>query len=239
MAFAYSKLIRNAALRVSAVVGGTRAAVDAAFATTPLTAVQIGSVEFPITALQDAAIGAVARLVRAYAQIRNHPFRTFNLSQTDTIANLGLIPSVDSNDKPIVGVYGAIRNASTGAIMTEQPKQIIETIVGDSQLKQTYNYFKIIDGRLYCTANAKIDVVTFDEATERGNLAAGDTPLPDALFDAAWAAMAATLFRDDAYVSQAQMLNSYVEQTIAEMRGGAVNFLPAPEHLGTSTPGVS
>jgi hypothetical protein len=165
MAFAYSKMIRQAALRVSAVIGATAATKNANYATPPLTSLQVGSVEFPLTALQDAAIGAVARLVRAYAGVKDHPFRSANTTQTASISNLGLIPGVDSTGKSIVGVYGAVRAASGGAVMTDQPKQIIETIVGDTQLKKTYNYFKIIGGRLYCTANAVIDVVTFDEAT--------------------------------------------------------------------------
>ena len=240
MAFAYSKLIRQAAIRVSAVIGGDPATVNANYATTPLTSVQVGSVDFPLTNLQDAAISAVARLVRAYANIGGHPFRRYNTSQTASISNNGLIPSVDSASKPIVGVYGAVRNASTGAVMTEQPKQIIELIVGDAQLKKTYNYFKIIDGRLSCTAAAQIDVVTFDEPTERAKFAAdGNTPLPDALFDAAWAAMAAILINDDSFAGQAQTFEAHVQNVIGEMRGGAVSFMSAPEQIGSAAVGVS
>lgn len=229
MAFSYNKLIRQAALRVGAITGSTAAAKQASLGTTPLTTSVAGSVEFPLTALQDAAIGACARLVRAYASVDGHPFRAFNMSQTGDITSGSLIPAVDSTSRPIVGVLGTVRAQSSGAPMTQKSLQVILSIIGDAQLKRTYNYYHIRDQRLYATATAVIDVVTFDETAERSAVANGNTPLPDALFDAAWCAMAALLATDDAYFNQAQAWNAYVENVIAEIRGGQTQFGAPPE----------
>lgn len=239
MSFAYSKMIRQAALRVSAVKGSDLATKNTKYGTTPLTITEIGNMDFPPKALEDAAVSAVARLVRAYASVKNHPFRLGNLSQTSTIAHKGLVPATNSAGKPIVGVYGAVRNASTGEPMTENPVQIIKSVLGDSNLKGTYNYYKIEDGRFYGTASGIIDVVTFDEATERSALASGDTPLPDALFDAAWAALAAILVNDDAYTAQAAQFETFVQGVIGEIRSGATNFGPGPDQIISQNPEVN
>lgn len=231
MAFTYAKLIRQAALRVGSIIGTTAAAKQASLGTSPLTTSVAGSVEFPLTALQDAAISAVARLVRAYASVEGHPFRAFNTTQTAAITSGSLIPAVDATARPIVGVLGTVRAQSGGAPMTRKSLQVIQSLIGDTQLKRTYNYFHIKDQRLYATTTAVIDVVTFDEASERVAVAAsgGVTPLPDALFDAAWCAMGALLATDDAYFNQAAAWNAYVENVIAEIRGGQTQFGTPPE----------
>lgn len=244
MSFTYDKMIRQAALRVSAVTGATVVAKEAAYTTSPLTASQIGSVDFPLTAFRDAAISTVAKIIRFYANIKSHPFHTFHATQTASIAHKGNIPSVSSTNKPIVGAYGAVRNASSGEAMTEQPIQIIKSIVDntDDFLKDSYDYFKIIGRRLYHTAtNATIDVVTFSESDERTAIqtSGGVTPLPDAVFDIAWCNMVAMLVVDDSFANQAALHSNYVNNELGAMANGAVDFLPAPTLINTAQPGVS
>lgn len=242
IAFLYSKALRQAAIRVSAIVGATTAAKQAAYITAPLTATQVGTVDFPLAAIQDAIISNVARIIRTYASIPNHPLRNYHTNTTANIAHRGNIPSVDSGSLPIIGVYGAIRDATDFKELTEQPIQIIEPIVTntDTFLKGSYYHYKIIGRRLYHTrTNATIDVVCFDEATERAALASGNCPLADGLFDIAWAGTVALLMIDSAYTEQAQIHEQYVQNALSQMSQGASEFASAPSLTNTNSPGVS
>lgn len=230
MSFVYRYLLRNAAIRVNAVTGATKTARETSVTTSPLTASEIGSADFPPTILHDAAISSVARLVRAYAFVKDHPFRDHNTSQTANIAHKGAIPSTNSASLEIVGVHGAVRDATDGEELTEQPTQLINSIVGDANLKDEYYYYKKRGNRLYHTrTNAVIDVVTFDEATERAAIAANGTcSLPDALFDAAWYGTVAALITDESYANQASFHETYVQNVIMEIKQGKIVFAPPP-----------
>src|SRR5262249_15901664 len=156
---------------------------------------------------KDALVSVLGRIIRTYASVPNHPFRAYNLSQTASIAHKGLIPSVDASSKPIVGIYGAIRDASDGEILTKMPAQIIQTIIEnpDVQLRGDYYHYEIIDDRLHHTrTNAKIDVVTFSAPDILTSIGAnGDAPIPDACLDVAWTGLVSTLFIDDEFLGQA------------------------------------
>jgi len=213
----------------------TASAIDSNYTTSPLTSTQLGSVDFPFSAIKDALVSVLGRIIRTYASVPNHPFRAYNILQTDNIAHKGAIPSVSSaasGNKAIVGAYGAIRDASDSEILTKMPVQIVQTIVEnpDLQLKGDYHYYEIVDDRLYHTrTNAKIDVVTFsapDILTAIGGN--GDAPIPDACLDVAWTGLVSTLFVDDEFLGQAQICAQYFENCLAEIKAGAVSFAPVP-----------
>jgi hypothetical protein len=243
MAVAYNKLIRQTALRINAVTGVTKAALETNYAVSPLTTTQVGTPDFPLKAIQDAVINSVGKLVRAYAFQSSHPFRNFNLSQTSGIAKGAVIPSTNSAGKPIVGVYGAIRDASDGKALTEQPVQLINDIADntDSFLVGAHYYYKIVGERLFHTrTSAVIDVCTFDRATEEAAVAAnGNAPIPDALEDAAWCGAVGLLVRDEEFLNQAAMHTNYFMQVMAEITQGASHFQPAPALINTAAPQVS
>jgi hypothetical protein len=239
----YRQILRIAAQRVSAITGVTAAALEAAYLASPLTVTEIGNTDFTLAMIRDNLVSVIGRVVRAYSSVPNHPFRAFNLSQTTNIAHKGVIPSVNSAAKPIVGVYGAIRNVLTGEPMTKQPAQIIKTIVGNTngRLKGTYDYYDIVGERLYHTAaNAVIDVCTFDANDELTAIGAnGNAPIPDSCLDLAWTGLVASLMIDDEYSGQAQIHGQYFESAIEAMRSGATNFAPAPQLLANAAPVVS
>ena len=139
-----------AGIKANAVAGVTASQIEASYTTSPITATQLGSPDFPFSNIKDALVSVIGRIIRAYASVPNHPFRTYNLSQTDDIAHKGLIPSVDSAGKPIIGVYGAIRDSSDGEALTEMPEQIISGLVTnpDTFLKGDYYGYKIVSDRL-------------------------------------------------------------------------------------------
>lgn len=243
MSIPFRQIIRQAAFRVTAVSGITAAALEAAYTTSPLTTTQIGTTDFTYSMLKDALVGVVGRIIRTYASVPGHPFRDFNISQTANIAHKGLIPSTNSLSVPIVGVYGAVRDSSTGEALTEQPLQIIKTIVDDTDgfLKGEYYFFKIVSDRLFHTrTNVVIDVCTFsasDQLTAITNN--GDAPLPDALLDVAVAGLVAALVVDDEFVNQASLFSNYFENCLAEMKNGTTAFLPAPVLQNSQQPVVS
>lgn len=236
----YDAIISAAAVRVGAVTGNTPAQKDTSLGVNPLTATQIGSVEFPFTTIKSAVLSAVARVMRGYANVKNQPLRLFNQSFTANIANKGLIPFVDASSKQIIGVYGSVVDSSDNSILTEQPKQLVESInrsVADSSLKRSYYYFAIEDGIITHTRdNVKIQVNTFDLAAEKAKIGTINalSPLPDACFDIAWVATICYLFNDEAYLNQVQAADAYVTGQIAQMQNGATSFDPAPAFLMTA-----
>lgn len=225
----YSDIIIPTAIRVNAVKGATEAARITNLAVNPLTSAQIGSVDFPFPVIQKSVLSAVARIVRTYAGVKNHPFRTFNTSQTASLASGASVPSVSAASKPIIGVYGAVKDGSV--VLTRQPKQIIDSLNRSTRKGEDY-YYEIIDGIiLHTRSTVTIDVITFDIATEQTAISAssGLSPLPDACLDIAWAAALVGLITDDSYMSQAQAFESYVQGQLAAMAQGATTFAAPPE----------
>lgn len=243
MSVPYHTIIRQAAVRISSIVGVTATALDSAYLTSPLTATQISSTDFTIGMQKDAVVNVVGRIIRTYASVPNHPFRAYNISQTANIAHKGVIPSTNSASVPIVGVYGAVRDASTGQELTEQPIQIINTIVDDTDsfLKGEYYYFKQVSDRLWHTrTNVVMDVCTFSASNELTTIANnGNAPIPDACIDIAVAGLIAQYVIDDEYTAQANMYGNYFENCLSQMASGAVAFTPAPSLISSQTPVIS
>lgn len=243
MPFSYTQVIRMAAHRVKAITGTDPVTLEAAYTTTPLTATQVSnSADFPLSPIKDAIIATVGKIVRAYANVSDHPFRTE--TQTANIANKGAIPKLDSGGKKIVGVFGAIRDASTGNVLTEQPVQLIRSINTSKlsgHLKDSYFHHKIIGKRLeHTVANAVIDVQVWDEPTERVLInAQGSCSLDDSLFDAVVMGTVSILVIDDSYAAQSSLAANYVDGVLAEIKQGASTFLPAPTMINTQEPRVS
>ncbi len=239
----YRRIIAQAASRVNALSGSTAAAREAAYVASPLTTVQIGSTDFPFSEIKDALAGVIGRIISTYANVPNHPYRTYNLSQTDNIPTGGVIPSINASGIPIVGVYGAIRDSSDGKVLTEQPVQIIETINNnaDGFLKRPYYYFKIVDSRIEHTRpNVVIDVNTFSYADTITNIEAdGNADLPDALFDCCWTGLVSVLFNDGEFLDMASTCGQYFNAVLNQMTTGAISFAPAPVHMSSQQSGIS
>jgi hypothetical protein len=247
MAIPYRQILRMAGIKTNAIAGVTASAIDASYTTTPLTSTQLGSADFPFSAIKDALVSVLGRIIRTYASVPNHPFRAYNTSQTVGILHKGLIPSTDASLNPVVGVYGAIKDATDGELLTKMPVQIIQTIIEnpDTQLKGNYYHYEIIDDRLHHTrpsgtGGAKIDVVTFSASQVLTDISNNlNAPIPDACLDMAWTGLISTLFIDDEFLGQAQMCGQYFENCLAEMKAGATSFAPAPVMTASQAPGIS
>lgn len=231
----YSDIIIQAAIRCSAVKGATEAVRITNMAVNPLTSTQIGSVDFPFPIIQKQVLSGVGRIIRTYSGLKTHPFRDYNTSQTSALATGAAIPTVNSASKKVIGLPGAVKDASDGTILTRQPKQIIDSInrsLADGSRVGSVYFYEFVDGRIIHTrTTVTIDVCTFDLPTETTAIAtaSGVCPLPDACLDLAWAAALAGMMTDDAYVSQAQVYEGYVRGELNAMAQGATNFSPPPD----------
>lgn len=231
----YSDIIIQTAIRTNAVKGATEAVRIANMAVSPLTTTQIGSVDFPFPIIQKQVLSGVGRIIRTYSGLKNHHFRDYNTSQTAALATGAAIPSVNSASQSIVGLPGAVKDASNGTILTRQPKQIIDSInrsIADGSRVGSVYFYEFFEGRIIHTrTTVTLDVCTFDIATETTNIntASGVCPLPDACLDLAWAAALAGLITDDAFVAQAQAYEGYVRGELNAMAQGATSFSPPPD----------
>jgi hypothetical protein len=229
----YHDILVQTSIRVNAVKGATEAVRITNLAIDPLTTTQIGSADFPFPVIQKSVLSGVARLMRVYAGLRNHPFRDFNTSQTAALTSGSAVPSVNSASKAIIGVPGAVRDGTIS--LTRQPKEMIDSInrsLANGNLKGPFYYYEIIDGRIIHTrSTVTIDVITFDQATEQTAVgtASGNSPLPDACIDLAWNAALVYLFTDDSYLAQSQTCNQYLNNELAAMAQGATSFGAPPD----------
>lgn len=242
MAVPYREIIRMAAIRTTTVAGSTAATLEANYLTSPLTTTQIGNTDFTFSVIKDSLVSVIGTIIRAYASVPNHPFRSYNISQTANIAHKGLIPSTDSASAPIVGVYGAIRDATTFEECTEQPIQIINSIVdGDDGLLLEHYYFKQVSDRLWHTrTNVVMDVCTFSASDELTAISAnGDAPVPDAVLDLCWTGLVSTLFVDDEFLNQAEKCERYFQASLVDISQGKTSFAPAPVLISSQAPAIS
>lgn len=232
MSVPYRQLLRMAGARVNAVPGSTQTLKEAAYLTSPLTIAQLGTRDFPFSYIKDLCVAVVGEIIEAYSSVSNHPFRINNLSVTAALANKAQIPAVNSANKPVVGVYGAIKDSSDGGALTKQPFKLIQTMVDntDTFLKGEYYYFDIIDRIIYHTRpTVVIEVCTFSASDELTAIGAnGNVPLPDAILACAVDGISARMIIDDEFASQSQIFAQYYATGLAGMRAGSQNYTPAP-----------
>lgn len=234
MAAPYRIILRQAARAINAVTGTNRTDLEAAYLTSPLTAVQIGDSNFTFSMIIDKLVDTVGQIVQAYAGVPGHPFRAFNVSQTANLANGAQRPSVNSAARPIVGVPGAVRDASDNTkLLKRQPVQVIESLiagVADGSVTGTYYYYDFVEDRIYHTrTNVVMDVCTWDATVELAAVAAnGNAPIADACIPVAVAGLISQLVLDDEFAQQATLFRNYFEGALADTRAGKSNFGTPP-----------
>lgn len=236
MAVSYEKIIRQAALRTQAFtgVGATPALLQTAYTTTPLTATQVASPDFPLAAYQDACLVIEEKIAVAVAsfaekvngQVRRHPWARVLLSQTANVANNALIPSTDSSSNSIIGVWGSVVDATDGNICAEMALDEIRMVArnANSWLKgEVYGY--AFDGNrvTHTRANVKIDVCTYNRTTQTTAISTitNSILLPDAAEGVYVDGMVSLLVRDDMFMPQAAVYAGYFAEDLSVLvRGG-------------------
>lgn len=237
MSLSYNTILRNVAIRINAIEGTTASDLETNYVVSPLTTTQVVSADFSFTPIKDAILLAEEKLAHAIANVGNHPWRRFLNGITASIAHQGIIPSTDASSNPIVGIYGAVRDASDGTICTEMPLEVIRRRVRNANsFYRAASYFYKIDGvRIEHTrTNVTIDVCVYNRTTQQTaiNTLTNNTVLPDALEEALVCGAVSYLVRDDAFSAQAALYRTYFQDTLAMIARGLTSVssksIPSP-----------
>lgn len=160
-------------------------AIETSYITNPLTLAEFDGNETSFQGTKDSVLLAEEDFAKAIADTGNHPWRRVLNGITASIPHQGVIPSTDASSNQIIGIYGAIRDASDGTICTEMPLEVIRRRVRNANsFYRCASYFYKIDGvRIEHTrTNATIDVCVYNRTTQAALMESnGNMLLPDAL----------------------------------------------------------
>lgn len=232
MATPYDIVVRQVALRINAFSNATQPADLQTAYVTALTSAVVGESEsFPFSAIQDAVLDAEQKLAQTIAEVKDHAWRQVLISETAALASGATIPAVDSAGKSIIGVYGAVFDATDSDSLNEQPAEVIERRLRSSAIWKipVYQYAIKGDSIVHTRTTVKIEVCVWDYTTQAAAIVAnGNMLLPDVLMEALICGAIALLVRDDEFTTQAGVYAEYFAETIKAIRGGATN-LPVKE----------
>jgi hypothetical protein len=223
---ALQTILREAAVRCNALVGPKPANLETTYNVSPLTAANFQSSIFPFTAFLDQETASIARFSNAIAETGNHPWRSFvGLSVTAPLASGDVIPSVDVNGDPIIGLYGSVLdNDDQTIICTEYPEQAIRrrNLNPSLWVIPVYGFKMSGDGITHTRPNGVVvQVCTFNWNTVYQSVVNnGNLTLPDSLANAIVYDMVANLIRDDEFIPQAQVYRAAADQVEMNIRKG-------------------
>jgi hypothetical protein len=226
MSLALHTILREAALRVNALVGAIAPALEVTYAALPLTSTVFQSSIFPFTAFLDQETASVARFANAISETGNHPWRSFvGFTVTNTLASGDSMPSVGSNGDPIVGIYGSVLDSDDQTIVcTEYPEQVIRRRLQNPSIWSipVYGFKMSGDGITHTRPNGVVvQVCTFNWTKVAALVAAnGSLPLPDSLANAIVYDMVGALVRDDEFMAQARVYRAYADNVEQSIRQG-------------------
>lgn len=226
MTVPYHSILRQIAYRVGALRGTQIEGVETSYIAVPLTKAEIRT-DSPVnfSTLKDALLITEGKLAQAIAETGNSPLRRYLLSQTSGIADKALVPSVDSAGKLIIGILGSVVDATDSTVCTQQPLEVVRRMSrnANSWRKCPVYYYHIDDNRIFHTrTNVKIDVCTYDGATQRVSINDNSNMLlPDTLEEALMAGSVA-------YIGPAPQFSnidfaSYFSATIGAIRQGMIS----------------
>jgi hypothetical protein len=225
----YNDVLRQAALAVNALVGTTPADLESAYSTNPLTSINFGSAVIPQTKLIDAVLSAEAGLVMAVLSTGDHPWRESFRDATAPLAYGDPIPAVGAGGGTVVGIYGAVRDSTSGEPCTRNElEQIRDRVINPNGMwKIDVFWFAINDRRLYHTRTAAtIDVCTYNRPNALTLDLTGNILLPDVLVSAYVDGALAECVRDDEFVEQAGLFGGMYTAWINGIKSGLTSVDP-------------
>lgn len=184
MSVLYHNLVRRVAYNVGALRGEHTQGVATSY-TAPITAAELAERVPPLQVLLDTVLLAEEEFVLAIASTGNHPWRATLHAFTANLADKALMPAVDSAGKSIVGVYGAVRDATDNTPLREAPLAVIDRRVrnANNHYVVPVYYYKFDGGIIRHTrTNVTVEVCSYDRAAQAAAIAANAAMLlPDAL----------------------------------------------------------
>jgi hypothetical protein len=149
-------------------------------------------------------LNGISKIVTNAANDGNHPYRPALISQTASLAYGGAVIT-NSSSVPIIGVWGAVRDAATGQVLTKANLSQIRARVTNpsSMFKLPVYWWARDDVRVYHTvAGVIIDVVAYARPDTDALVLTGNMPLPDDSTPACVQAALEECIRDDEFMSQ-------------------------------------
>lgn len=205
MAVPYRVIFGAVGLRVNALVGALAPALETSITTSPLTTAEFQSTIFPFTGIKWAVINAEQKLVVKTANNPEDPNRQFLANTTAALTNPSTLPSLSTNSKPIIGAWGAVRDASNGTVCSQMPLDIVRRRAASTQVVPVY-WSNITSGRIEhtrtsviieCCTYSRTDQIAVFEAN--GDILLSDALEPDYIEEAL-----GILVRDDEFMDQAK-----------------------------------
>lgn len=243
MSTTYSQILRQVALRIDALTGGQPDAQELIYNSATFSAPSFDSSIFPFTAIKDAILLAEGKLAGVIASVGNHPDRTYISAVTAALASGSLLPTTSVTAKPIVGVYGSIRDSSDLLVCKEKTLEEI-----DRRNRNAGGFYRIpmyaykFDGnRIYHTRpTVLIDVCVWSHTDQQTALdVGGNMLLPDYLAEGLVCGTMAYLVRDDEFPEQGAYFAAMFRDTLEGLKSPGVSMAsksrPGPTMTVTST----
>jgi hypothetical protein len=189
MAVSYQTVLRQIALGAGMLRGESTPGLQTSYEDTTLNQWDlIPDGKYPLSALTDALLDAESALANAIADTGGHPWRSYLLSFTAAITSGDVIPAVDGDSNPIIGILGSVCDGEdTSLVCTEQPIEVIRRWERTSSYwKQQFYYFKIaVDSIIHTRSSVLIQCCIYNRETQQTALEANnDMLLPDSLVPA-------------------------------------------------------
>lgn len=237
----YSQIIRGIALRAGLLRGGSLPSLETSYASNPITAFDFTDVDAgTFQSTKDAALLAEEDFAQTIANVGNHPWRKLLGSQTAAIATGAEVPATNSGGTQIIGIYGSIRNSSSGIVCTEQPLEVVRRIAAETWRTYPLYYYKIDGTRIYHTrTNVVIDVCGYSRTAQAVALEAnGSMLLPDVLEGALVARGMCYLYRKD-LAADVGVYRQYADEVAQMIREGLTSVpsksVPGPSMTTAAT----
>lgn len=225
----YRHLIGQIGNALAAIAGGQVAAAETAYA-----ARTWNSARWPSSLVVDKLADAVGTFAEVIAETAEHPFRRYLADVTANIAHEAQIPNTGSGtSKPIIGIYGAVRDATSFDPLDVKPLEYVRRCVrlraSGVLVNPVYHYNRVGTYLYHTRDNVKIEVCVFDRDAERALILAEVTPgpgagnaciLPDTLDSALVAEALANLVQVDEFIAQASYYKSMADAAKAQIRAG-------------------
>lgn len=164
----------------------------------------------------------------ALASTATNPLRRFIETQTDNLV-YGSQISTNSVGLPVVGAYGAVRDAVNSQPLTLNELEDIQlrALNSNDMFKLAVYQYAIVGDRIFHTrTQVVVDVCAYERPDTDTLDLMSDILLPDILGPAMVQGAISECFRDDEYMGQSQQARSYYNQWVQSLQSGMAQIQP-------------
>lgn len=228
MTVSYNTILREVAVTVNALTGALPPALQTSYATVPLTSANFQSSIFPFGFLKDKILNAQENLFMPLASTATNPLRPFIESQTDALT-YGAQITVNAAGLPVVGAYGAVRDAESSRVLTLNEIEDIQLRVENPNSMfrvQVYQYAIVGDRVFPTTEEVIVDVCAYERPESDSLDLTASIMLPDILGPAMVQGAIAECYRDDEYLEQSGRATDFYGRWVQALQGGMARIEP-------------